>query len=110
LDRNCTHALHAGRFSCLAHESSSLCSFQRSEDKTFVGSSIVILGVMPAETNRSHEAVPSKLNSAVPSASVLPEASLKDPLLWEPRNGHAKRVRLKFSTPQAYWAVESLND
>ena len=28
--RNCTHPLRAGRFSCLAHESSSLCSFQGS--------------------------------------------------------------------------------
>src|ERR1700733_4436249 len=30
ITRNCTHPLRAGRFSCLAHESSSLCSFQGS--------------------------------------------------------------------------------
>ena len=31
--RNCTHPLRVGRFSCLAHESSSLCSFQGSRSR-----------------------------------------------------------------------------
>src|SRR5580704_5792612 len=40
ITRNCTHPLRAGRFSCLAHESSSLCSFQGSKVSTLSRTSV----------------------------------------------------------------------
>ena len=64
ITRNCTHPLRAGRFSCLAHESSSLCSFQGTRSSSVAAGDRITKDERIA---RSLGAVPSKLNSAVPT-------------------------------------------